>query len=87
MPAFFILAGYLYKPISENENIIKAILKRSKRILIPYIVNINQWDMDEFNKYYLYFTKLALLFCIKKYDDSLFLYCLHDDKICIIIIM
>lgn len=38
MPAFFILAGYLYKPISENENIIKAILKRSKRILIPYIV-------------------------------------------------
>lgn len=37
MPAFFIISGYLYKPIEKIDGIKNFIVKKAKRLLIPYI--------------------------------------------------
>lgn len=36
MPAFFIISGYLYKPVKNDKEYKNFIIKRAKRLLIPY---------------------------------------------------
>lgn len=37
MPLFFILSGYLYKPVNNRPSLISWIKRRTKQLLIPYI--------------------------------------------------
>ena len=38
MPLFFIMSGYLFKPVSDRESLRRWLIKRFHRLLVPYVV-------------------------------------------------